>query len=122
MDPPTRGIKVVTFPGPVRPVEEATGGRAVAGVKSGPAPPPGRADIVSDALADIARIARGRVPGRFPPSAMAEPPGFGGDTEALSITCRRLFGTFLAEANERRDPQVPAAARIRQEFDAMDAR
>lgn len=72
------------------------------------APPPAQADIVTDGIADIAWIVHNYSPGRFPSTALAELPGFGGSAEAYSVAYWRTFEKFFQDANEHRDLKVLA--------------
>lgn len=106
--PPTHGVNAKMFPDLIRRIEEATDGRVTAVVKYNLAPPPAQADLISDGVADISWIVHNYTPGRFPSTAMAELPGFGGDTEAYAVAYWRTYEKFFKQANEHRDLKVLA--------------
>lgn len=106
--PPTHGVNAKMFPDLIRRIEEATDGRVTAEMKFNLAPPPAQADIVTDGIADIAWIVHNYSPGRFPSTALAELPGFGGSAEDFSVAYWRTFERFFQQANEHRELKVLA--------------
>jgi|GEM_PF-168919 len=99
---PQHGINAKMWPRFIQMVQEATNGAVTARVKLDLAAPTAQTDVVQDGVADIAIIAQSYTPGRFPSAKLAERPGYGASTEALSVAYWRAYERYLKSANEYR--------------------
>jgi len=99
---PQHGINARMWPRFIQMIEEATNGAVTAQVKLDLAAPTAQTDVVQDGIADISIIAQSYNPGRFPSAKLAERPGYGASTEALSAAYWRAYEQHLEHANEYR--------------------
>jgi len=99
---PQHGINAKMWPRFIQMIEQATNGAVTAQVKLDLAAPTAQADVVQDGIADLAIIAQSYTPGRFPSAKLAERPGYGASTEALSAAYWRAYKQHLESANEYR--------------------
>ncbi len=74
--PPTHGMNAKMWPGVIKMIEEATGGKVTAEIKYGLGSPPAQMDLVMDGAADMTWIFHGYQAGSFTDTQMIELPGY----------------------------------------------